>query len=80
MTVSLELLGRGPSRPDLLDDLVVDEASIVSALARWSAPAPVEVEPSAATGLPAGRVLAACTELELYGGAQALPGRRYTAR
>ena len=33
----------------------------------------------AATGLPAGRVLAACTELELYGGAQALPGRRYTA-
>ena len=33
----------------------------------------------AATGLPAGRVLAACTELELYGGAQALPGRRYIA-
>lgn len=30
-------------------------------------------------GLPAGRVLAACTELELYGGAQALPGRRYIA-
>ncbi|MEH6622202.1 MULTISPECIES: hypothetical protein [Dietzia] len=53
MTVSLELLGRGPSRPDLLDDLVVDEASMVSALARWSAPAPVEVEPAAATGLPA---------------------------
>ena len=33
----------------------------------------------AATGLPAGRVLAACTELELCGGAQALPGRRYIA-
>ena len=33
----------------------------------------------AATGLPAGRVLAACTELELYGGASALPGRRYIA-
>ncbi len=33
----------------------------------------------AATGLPAGRVLAACTELELFGGAQALPGRRYIA-
>lgn len=33
----------------------------------------------AATGLPAGRVLAACTELELSGGAQALPGRRYIA-
>lgn len=33
----------------------------------------------AATGLPAGRVLAACTELELSGGAQAQPGRRYIA-
>src|SRR5699024_6212747 len=33
----------------------------------------------AATGLPAGRVLAACTELELCGGAQAQPGRRYVA-
>ena len=33
----------------------------------------------AATGLPAGRVLAACTELELFGGAQVLPGRRYIA-
>lgn len=33
----------------------------------------------AATGLPTGRVLAACTELELYGGAAALPGRRYIA-
>ena len=29
--------------------------------------------------LPAGRVLAACTELELMGGAQAQPGRRYIA-
>ena len=33
----------------------------------------------AATGLPANRVLAACTELELFGGAQAQPGRRYIA-
>lgn len=33
----------------------------------------------AAASLPAGRVLAACTELELMGGAQAQPGRRYTA-
>lgn len=33
----------------------------------------------AATSLPAGRVLAACTELELCGGAQAQPGRRYIA-
>lgn len=34
----------------------------------------------AAAGLPAGRVLAACTELELMGGAQVQPGRRYVAR
>ena len=33
----------------------------------------------AAAHLPAGRVLAACTELELMGGAQAQPGRRYIA-
>ena len=33
----------------------------------------------AAARLPAGRVLAACTELELMGGAQAQPGRRYIA-
>ena len=33
----------------------------------------------AAAGLPAGRVLAACTELELMGGAEVQPGRRYTA-
>ena len=34
---------------------------------------------SCATGLSASRVLAACTELELYGGAQSQPGRRYVA-
>ena len=51
--MSLELLGRGPSRPDLLEDLVVDEASMVPVLARWSAPAPVAVDPAPATGLPA---------------------------
>ena len=33
----------------------------------------------AAASLPAGRVLAACTELELMGGAQVQPGRRYIA-
>ena len=33
----------------------------------------------AAASLPARRVLAACTELELMGGAQAQPGRRYIA-
>lgn len=53
MTVSLELLGRGPSRPDLLDDLVVDEASIVEVLGRWSVTAPVVVAPDPVTGQPA---------------------------
>ena len=38
-----------------------------------------EPQLAAATGLPASRVLAACTELELYGGAQSQPGRRYVA-
>lgn len=36
-------------------------------------------ELAALTGLNAGRVLAACTELELLGGAQSQPGRRYAA-
>lgn len=53
MTVSLELLGRGPSRPDLLEDLVVDETTIAETLGRWSVPAPVVVEPDRATGQPA---------------------------
>ena len=47
MTVSLELLSRGPSRPDLLEDLVADEATLAGTLARWSAPAPVVVAPAA---------------------------------
>ena len=53
MTVSLELLGRGPSRPDLLEDLVMDEASIAEALRRWSVKAPVVVTSDPVTGLPA---------------------------
>lgn len=53
MTVSLELLGRGPSRPDLLEDLVMDEASIAEALRRWSVKAPVVVISDPVTGLPA---------------------------
>lgn len=52
MTVSLELLSRGPSRPDLLDDLVADDATVAAALARWSAPAPVPVAPAGDAGLP----------------------------
>lgn len=50
--MSLELLARGPARPDLLDDLVLEEATVVAALDRWSAPAPVPVEAAAGTGLP----------------------------
>ena len=52
MTVSLELLSRGPSRPDLLEDLVVDESTIAETLARWSVPAPVAVPPAAEHDLP----------------------------
>lgn len=52
MTVSLELLGRGPSRPDLLEDLVVDDASLTEILGRWTDSVPVVVEAGAATGLP----------------------------
>ena len=51
--MSLELLGRGPSRPDLLEDLVVDETTIAETLGRWSVTAPVVVEPDRATGQPA---------------------------
>ncbi|MCT2275302.1 hypothetical protein [Dietzia cinnamea] len=52
MTVSLELLSRGPSRPDLLEGLVVDQATIAETLARWSVSAPVEVPPAAEHDLP----------------------------
>lgn len=44
MTVPLELLPRGSSRPDLTEDLVAAEASVADVLAHWSAPAPVPVE------------------------------------
>lgn len=53
MTVSLELLGRGPSRPDLLEDLVVDGSSVSEVLGRWSDSAPVVVEADKITGQPA---------------------------
>lgn len=45
MTVSLELLARGPARPDLTEDLVVAEPELTGALARWSVKAPVAVPP-----------------------------------
>lgn len=43
MTVALELLARGPSRPDLTEDLVVAETAMADVLQRWgvSTPAPV---------------------------------------
>lgn len=50
MTVSLELLGRGPSRPDLLEDLVVDEAALAEVLHRWTDSVPVVVDAEGATG------------------------------
>jgi hypothetical protein len=59
MTVSLELLSRGPSRPDLLEDLVVEDAGLAAALARWGVPAPAAVAPDPATGLPAPDAVAA---------------------
>lgn len=52
MTVSLELLSRGPQRPDLLEDLVVAEPDLAATLDRWSVPAPVVVPSDASTGLP----------------------------
>lgn len=52
MTVSLELLSRGPSRPDLLEDLVVAEPDLAATLGRWSVSCPVEVPSDAHTGLP----------------------------
>lgn len=41
--MSLELLARGPARPDLREDLVVAEADLAEVLGRWSAPPPVAV-------------------------------------
>src|SRR5699024_3246565 len=52
MTVSLELLSRGPARPDLVEDLVAAEADLAATLARWSAPAPVPVRSDPDLGLP----------------------------
>ena len=52
VAVMLELMGRGPRRPDLLEDLVVAESDVVRALARWSAPAPVVLDPAGGGELP----------------------------
>lgn len=68
MTVSLELLARGPARPDLLEDLVVDETTIAETLGRWSVSAPVVVDVDRVTGQPALDEVAAV----LAGGAPAV--------
>lgn len=52
MTVALELLARGPSRPDLTEDLVAAETAVVDLLQRWSVSAPVEVPPSSTRLVP----------------------------
>lgn len=66
--MSLELLSRGPARPDLREDLVVPEADLDAVLGRWAAPAPVTVPADPEHRLPAlGEVEAA-----LAGGAPAL--------
>ena len=78
----MELLGEEPRQPaeeaaEFSPQAVSDDARAVYASLGPTAQGIDAL--CAATGLPAGRVLAACTELELYGGAQALPGRRYIA-
>ncbi|MDO8393463.1 MAG: hypothetical protein Q7T31_03665 [Dietzia sp.] len=59
MTVSLELLSRGPSRPDLLEDLVVTASGLATTLSRWSVPDPVEVPAEPDPGLPVPDAVAA---------------------
>lgn len=68
MTVSLELLARGPSRPDLREDLVVAEGDLAAVLGRWSAPAPEAVPADPGSGLPGLDAVAAV----LAGGTPAL--------
>lgn len=76
----LGLTGETPAleAPEFSPDMVGPDARAVYACL---GPNPQGIDAlCAATGLPAGRVLAACTELELFGGAAAQPGRRYTAQ
>lgn len=78
----MELLGEEPRQPAEEADEFSPQAVSDDARAVYASLGPTAQGIDAlcaATGLPAGRVLAACTELELYGGAQALPGRRYIA-
>lgn len=79
---ALEILGIGaqtaaPEQQRFDPATVSADAQAVYAVLK---PTPQSIDAlCAAASLPAGRVLAACTELELMGGAQAQPGRRYIA-
>ena len=79
---ALDILGIGaetaaPAQPRFDPAAVSPDAQAVYAVLK---PTPQGIDAlCAAARLPAGRVLAACTELELMGGAQAQPGRRYIA-
>lgn len=57
MSVMLELLGRGPARPDLLESLVSDDAGVGALLGRWLDPVPDVARPS-------GEPLPAAAEVE----------------
>ena len=79
---ALDILGIGaetaaPAQQRFDPTTVSADAQAVYAVLK---PTPQSIDAlCAAARLPAGRVLAACTELELMGGAQAQPGRRYIA-
>lgn len=74
MTVSLELLSRGPSRPDLLEDLVVTASGLAATLSRWSAPDPVEVPADPDCGLPGPDAVAAVLAAEVAAVIEVAPG------
>ena len=79
---ALDILGIGaetaaPAQQRFDPAMVSADAQAVYAALK---PTPQSIDAlCAAASLPAGRVLAACTELELMGGAEAQPGRRYIA-
>ena len=80
---ALDILGIGaetaaPAQQRFDPATVSADAQVVYAVLK---PTPQSIDAlCAAASLPAGRVLAACTELELMGGAEAQPGRRYIAK
>lgn len=76
MTVSLELLSRGPSRPDLLEDLVVTASGLAGALSRWSVANPVEVPGDPDLGLPDLDAVAAVLAADTAAVIEVAPGLR----